>query len=95
MLVRVCGVCVLVVLCVHYLALLALCAAGCLTLQGGDHTIVLPILRALAEHHGRPIGVVHVDAHSDTNNHMFDEPIVEFTYIHGPASESASSIARS
>ena len=43
--------------------------------SGGDHTIVLPILRALAEHHGRPIGVVHVDAHSDTNDHMFDEPI--------------------
>lgn len=46
---------------------------------GGDHTIVLPILRALAEHHGRPIGVVHVDAHSDTNDHMFDEPIAHGT----------------
>jgi guanidinobutyrase len=28
---------------------------------GGDHTIVLPILRALAKKHG-PLGVVHIDA---------------------------------
>ena len=31
---------------------------------GGDHTITLPIFRAIA--HARPLGMVHVDAHTDT-----------------------------
>ncbi len=39
---------------------------------GGDHTITLPILRALAKHHG-PLAVVHVDAHADMNDSMFGE----------------------
>lgn len=39
---------------------------------GGDHTIALPILRAVAAKHG-PVAVVHVDAHSDTNDEMFGE----------------------
>ncbi|MEM6636045.1 MAG: agmatinase [Pseudomonadota bacterium] len=37
---------------------------------GGDHTITLPILRAVAEKHG-PLGLVHVDAHADVNDEMF------------------------
>lgn len=45
---------------------------------GGDHTIALPILRAIAAKHG-PVGLVHVDAHSDTNDHMFGEPIAHGT----------------
>jgi len=32
---------------------------------GGDHTIVLPILRALGPHYG-PISVIHFDSHPDT-----------------------------
>jgi len=40
--------------------------------MGGDHTITLPILRALFKQHG-PLAVVHVDAHSDTNDTMFGE----------------------
>lgn len=32
---------------------------------GGDHSIVLPHLRALAKHHG-PLSVIHFDAHLDT-----------------------------
>lgn len=32
---------------------------------GGDHSVVLPILRAIAKKHG-PVAVVHVDAHPDT-----------------------------
>jgi guanidinopropionase len=31
---------------------------------GGDHSITLPIFRAIAAH--RPVGMVHVDAHTDT-----------------------------
>lgn len=44
---------------------------------GGDHLVTLPIFRALARH--RPIGMIHFDAHSDTNDRYFgDNP-----YTHG------------
>ena len=45
---------------------------------GGDHTIALPILRALARKHG-PVGMVHVDAHADINESMFGESITHGT----------------
>ena len=45
---------------------------------GGDHTIPLPILRALTKKHG-PVGVVHIDAHADVNDAMFGEPIAHGT----------------
>jgi guanidinobutyrase len=45
---------------------------------GGDHTITLPILRSLAKKHG-PMGLIHVDAHTDTNNDMFGEKIAHGT----------------
>ncbi|MBB6522906.1 agmatinase [Pseudoteredinibacter isoporae] len=46
--------------------------------MGGDHTIALPILRALKKKHG-PVGLVHVDAHADINDHMFGERIAHGT----------------
>ena len=33
---------------------------------GGDHSISLPILRALGK--GTPVGLIHIDAHTDTND---------------------------
>ncbi|MFD2738768.1 agmatinase [Sulfitobacter aestuarii] len=39
---------------------------------GGDHSITLPILRAMARKHG-PLALVHVDAHADVNDEMFGE----------------------
>ncbi|MCP4751460.1 MAG: agmatinase [Proteobacteria bacterium] len=39
---------------------------------GGDHTIVLPILRSLSRKFG-PVGLIHVDAHADINDEMFGE----------------------
>ena len=45
---------------------------------GGDHTIALPILRAVAKKHG-PVGMVHVDAHTDINDTMFGEKITHGT----------------
>jgi len=39
---------------------------------GGDHSITLPILRAMAAKHG-PVALVHVDAHADVNDEMFGE----------------------
>ncbi len=57
----------------------AICSNGCRPLTlGGDHTIVLPVLRALHEKHG-PLGVVHVDAHADANAKMFGEKITHGT----------------
>ncbi len=54
-------------------------AEGCIPLTlGGDHTIAYPILRAMAKQHG-PVGLVHVDAHADINEHMFGEPIAHGT----------------
>ncbi len=45
---------------------------------GGDHTITLPILRAVARKHG-PVALVHIDAHTDTNEDMFGEKIAHGT----------------
>ena len=39
---------------------------------GGDHSITLPILRAMARRHG-PVALIHVDAHADVNDEMFGE----------------------
>ena len=46
--------------------------------MGGDHTIVLPILRAMRRKLG-PVGLVHVDAHADVNDEMFGEQIAHGT----------------
>ncbi len=60
----------------HYRTVLA---AGCIPLTlGGDHTIALPILRALKERHG-PVALIHVDAHADVNPDMFGERIAHGT----------------
>ena len=60
----------------HYHGVLA---HGCIPLtMGGDHTIVLPILRAIARKHG-PVALVHVDAHADVNDEMFGERIAHGT----------------
>jgi agmatinase len=37
---------------------------------GGDHSVTLPILRALGQRHGR-LGIVHFDAHPDTWDEYF------------------------
>lgn len=46
--------------------------------MGGDHTLTLPVLRAIARQHG-PVGLIHIDAHADTNQQMFGEPIAHGT----------------
>ncbi len=44
---------------------------------GGDHLITLPIMRIIAK--DKPLGMVHIDAHSDTNDRYFGD----FTLTHG------------
>ena len=52
-------------------------AAGVVPLSaGGDHSISLPILRALAAE--RPVGMVHIDAHCDTGSNYLGS-----NYHHG------------
>ncbi|MFT6695355.1 MAG: guanidinobutyrase, partial [Paracoccaceae bacterium] len=46
--------------------------------MGGDHTLALPVLRSIAKKHG-PVGLIHVDAHADINQHMFGEEIAHGT----------------
>ena len=46
--------------------------------MGGDHTVVLPILKAMAERHG-PVGLVHIDAHTDVNDTMCGSKITHGT----------------
>ncbi|XP_072282209.1 guanidino acid hydrolase, mitochondrial [Pyxicephalus adspersus] len=54
-------------------------ATGCIPLTlGGDHTITYPILQAVAEKHG-PVGLVHVDAHTDTGDQALGEKIYHGT----------------
>ncbi|WIO74133.1 agmatinase [Porticoccaceae bacterium LTM1] len=45
---------------------------------GGDHTIALPILRALHKKHGK-MALIHVDAHADINDTMFGEKVAHGT----------------
>jgi guanidinobutyrase len=46
--------------------------------MGGDHTVVLPILRSMKKKYG-PVGLVHIDAHTDINDEMFGERIAHGT----------------
>jgi agmatinase len=58
--------------------------AGRVVTIGGDHTIALPLLRAMAAKHG-PVAVVHFDAHLDTWDSYFGAP-----YTHGTPFRRAS-----
>jgi guanidinobutyrase len=67
---------------------------GCVPLtMGGDHTIVLPILRAMHRRHG-PVGLVHVDAHADVNDEMFGERIAHGTPFRRAVEEGLLDCAR-
>lgn len=47
-------------------------------LLGGDHTVALPALRAVAAVHG-PVALVHFDAHLDTWDTYFGAPVTHGT----------------
>lgn len=58
--------------------------SGTVLAVGGDHTIALPMLRAIAAVHG-PVAVVHFDAHLDTWDTYFGA-----AYTHGTPFRRAS-----
>jgi len=62
--------------------------------MGGDHTLTLPILRAMAEKHG-PVALLHIDAHADVNEHMFGEAIAHGTPFRRAVEENLIDTARS
>ena len=49
---------------------------------GGDHSITLPLLRAYRARLGRPLAVVHFDAHCDTWQDHFGEPSGHGTWVY-------------
>ena len=48
---------------------------------GGDHSITLPLLRAYRQALGRPLAVLHFDAHCDTWEDHFGEPSGHGTWV--------------
>jgi guanidinobutyrase len=62
--------------------------------MGGDHTLTLPILRAMAKKHG-PVALLHIDAHADVNEHMFGEAIAHGTPFRRAVEENLIDNARS
>src|SRR5207248_11278090 len=53
---------------------------------GGDHTLALPMLRAVVREHG-PVALVHFDAHLDTWDTYFDAPVTHGTPFRRAAEE--------
>jgi agmatinase len=49
---------------------------------GGDHSITLQLLRAYRAWLGRPLAVIHFDAHCDTWEDHFGEPSGHGTWVH-------------
>ncbi len=49
---------------------------------GGDHSITLPLLRAYRRRLGRPLAVIHFDAHCDTWQSHFGEPSGHGTWVY-------------
>jgi agmatinase len=49
---------------------------------GGDHSITLPLLRAYKAWLGRPLAVIHFDAHCDTWHDHFGEPSGHGTWVY-------------
>jgi agmatinase len=49
---------------------------------GGDHSITLPLLRAYRQWLGRPLAVIHFDAHCDTWSDHFGEPSGHGTWVY-------------
>lgn len=54
---------------------------------GGDHSVTLPLLRALNQVHGGPVALLHFDAHCDTWVDHFGEPSGHGTWVYEAVQE--------
>lgn len=71
-----------------------LVAAGVVPIgMGGDHSVTLAELRALAQRHG-PLGLVHFDAHTDLNDLYNDKPYSHGTFLRRALEENVVDPAR-
>jgi len=59
-----------------------LMAAHHMAWLGGDHSITLPLLREYRKLLGRPLAVIHFDAHCDTWDNHFGEPSGHGTWVY-------------
>jgi agmatinase len=76
-------------------ALLDVLRAGVIPIDlGGDHSIALPELRALAEVHGK-VGLIQLDSHSDTSAEYFEQPHTHGTPFHHAVKEGLIDPGRS
>jgi len=71
-----------------------LSVAGRLLVLGGDHTIALPMLRAVVRRHG-PVAVLHFDAHLDTWDTYFGAAYTHGTPFRRASEEGLIATARS
>jgi len=60
----------------------SLVAARHMVWLGGDHSVTLPVLRALRAQHGAALAIVHFDAHCDTWTDHFGEPSGHGTWMY-------------
>jgi agmatinase len=60
--------------------------AGSIVSIGGDHTVLLPLLRSMYRKHG-PVALVHFDAHLDTWDTYFGAPYTHGTLLRRAAEE--------
>jgi agmatinase len=68
--------------------------ADCLVTIGGDHTIALPLLRAMHARHG-PCALLHFDAHLDTWDTYFGAPYTHGTPFRRAAEEGVLDLGHS
>jgi agmatinase len=61
---------------------------------GGDHSVTLPILRALAKKHG-PVALIHFDSHSDTGDMRFGRKYTHGTPFRRAVEEELVQVERS
>lgn len=54
---------------------------------GGDHSVTLPLLRAMKKVHGGPVAMLHFDAHCDTWTNHFGEPSGHGTWVYEAVQE--------
>jgi agmatinase len=45
------------------------------TMIGGDHSVTIPVLKGINKALDEPFGIIHIDAHFDLCNALYDDPL--------------------